>query len=467
MATGDKPARAGRPMLRHSSMTGGSYIQDHQQYRPQPTENGIDGIVESNHDPIESDGQLLYPVNNESSPSPSRIKDSGIIHAMSHRNCQPGPDDAKKVVATIFYKSDRPRPPPVDASKDDLEPENVLEPTYQRGAAPIQNVKDYPLELPPPEPEPLDHLYGPYVSQICLTYFLHILDELQHPYQRVTSSHRCLDSPSHPRVMDIMFSPPPSPEYLSFEELRRHESIWRFEREWNVEVVLQHEDIFRKHKRLAVFDMDSTLIQQEVIDEIAREIGVQDEVSAITARAMNGELDFTASLEARVALLKGVPADVFEKLKSVITLTPGARELCTALKRLGFKLAVLSGGFMPLAQWLANELGIDYAHANNLVVSEDGRSLTGELTGSIVNAERKVQLLRTIAARENIPLHQVLAVGDGANDLPMLKAAGLGVAFNAKPLVQLEAPARLNSDSLLDVLYLLGFTKEEQEAILE
>ncbi|KAI9879888.1 MAG: hypothetical protein M1830_006555 [Pleopsidium flavum] len=461
------PARAGRPMLRHSSMTGGSYIQDHQNYRPSPNGQGIDRILESNHDnPIDN-----RPTSNgnHASSIPSRIKDSGIVHSMSHRSCQPGPNDSEKLVATLFYKSQNPRHPHLHPdSLPNPSTDNLPTPELPSGAAPTVDMKLYPLEPPPPEPEPLDHLYGPYISQICLTYFLQILDELQTPYQRTTSSHRCLDSQIHPRVMEITFSPPPNPDYLTFDELRRHESLWRFEREWNVEVILQKENVFRKHKRLAVFDMDSTLIQQEVIDEIARFVGVEKQVSAITSRAMNGELDFAESLKARVALLKGVPADVFEKLKSVITITPGVRELCKALKRLGFKMAVLSGGFTPLAEWLAGELSLDYAYANHLEISPQTSTLTGHLLPHhpIIDAAQKAYLLRTLAAQNNIPLNQVLAIGDGANDLLMMKEAGLGVAVNAKSRVQLEAPTRLNSSTLLDILYILGFTREEQEALL-
>ncbi|KIW01697.1 phosphoserine phosphatase SerB [Verruconis gallopava] len=244
------------------------------------------------------------------------------------------------------------------------------------------------------------------------------------------------------------------------------QAILDFEREWNVELVFQKEGAFRKHKRLAVFDMDSTLIQQEVIDEIARKIGVEEQVSAITARAMNGELDFTASLKERVALLKGVPATVFVELRDVITLTPGAKDLIKALKRLGYKTAVLSGGFTPLTGWLAQQLGLDYSYANHLVVSDDGARLTGEVTGEIVNAEKKREHVLAIAEKEGILLEQSLVVGDGANDLPMMGVAGLGVAFNAKSKVQLAAPARLNSGSLMDVLYLLGFTREEQEQLI-
>jgi phosphoserine phosphatase len=213
--------------------------------------------------------------------------------------------------------------------------------------------------------------------------------------------------------------------------------------------------------------MDSTLIQQEVIDLIASLIGVEDQVSAITAAAMNGELDFEASLRARCKLLKGVPSSVWETLKVCITMNEGVPELITALKRLGFKTAVLSGGFTPLAEWMGQKLGLDYAFANHLVVSEDGKELTGELTGEIVHAEKKRQHVLEIAEKEGILLDQVVCIGDGANDLPMMGVAGLGVAFHAKPKVQMQAPARLNSKSMLDVLYLFGISKEEQEALLD
>lgn len=207
--------------------------------------------------------------------------------------------------------------------------------------------------------------------------------------------------------------------------------------------------------------MDSTLIQQEVIDLIAASIGVEDAVSAITARAMNGELDFSASFRERVALLKGVDADIFTKLRAVITPTPGARELIRALKKLGVKTAVLSGGFIPLTQWLATDLGIDHAYANSLASDPISGTLTGEVLGSIVNAERKRDLLLQIAEQEGVSKEQVVAVGDGANDLLMMGVAGLGVAWNAKPVVQMEAQARLNGESLLDLLHVFGFTGEE------
>ncbi|KAI9668335.1 MAG: hypothetical protein M1829_005539 [Trizodia sp. TS-e1964] len=491
------PARPDRPLLAHSSLSGGSYIQDHQQYQG-PSDQGIDGVVEG-----------IFAMNNGASPDKnytsmlnahhllagsqkrplSSITDSGIVHSMTHKNCQPTPDDAEKLVATLFYKSQSPRHHVIHP--DTAHPIDIRhlppQPSPEAGEAPTINLAKYPLEPPAPQPEPLDHLYGAYVSQICLTHFLQVLQDLQHPYQPVSSAHRCMDNQGQPRVMEVTFWPPPHPDYLSFDDLCRHESIWRFEKEWNVEVVLQRDSIWRKHKRLAVFDMDSTLIQQEVIDEIAREAGVEKQVSEITERAMNGELDFTSSLRERVALLKGVPSSVLDKVKSNITLTPGARDLCCALKRLGFKTALLSGGFVPLAQYVAADLGMNYAYANNLAVTEDGKTLTGELEGEIVNAEQKVVLMEKIAQREDIPLKQIIAVGDGANDLLMLRRAGLGVAFNAKPVLQLQAsyynkcpgmqmretrltkkqaPARINTLSLQDILFVLGYTRAEQDMLL-
>ena len=278
-------ARAGRPLLRHSSFAGGSYLEDHQQYRSGHPDKGIDGVLEDNQI-VRATNAVAYLALGESQQgargrSSPRIKESGIIHGISHRLCQPGPDDAERWVATLFYKSQSPRHP-------HLHPDSILtqdpfqlppQPSPPAGIAPTVDLAKFPLEPPPPEPEPLDHLYGPYVTQICLTYFLQILDTLQNPWRRITSSHRCLDDKVHPRVMEVTFSPPPNPDYLSLDDLRKHESLWRFEREWNVEVIVQRDHVWRRHKRLVVFDMDSTLIEQEVIDEIAKAIGVEEEVS--------------------------------------------------------------------------------------------------------------------------------------------------------------------------------------------
>jgi phosphoserine phosphatase len=215
--------------------------------------------------------------------------------------------------------------------------------------------------------------------------------------------------------------------------------------------------------------MDSTLITQEVIDLLAENIKDPPDLAArvaeITHSAMKGELDFDASFRQRLALLKGLPDTTFNALRPVLDVTKGVPELIRALKRLGVKTAVLSGGFLPLTSWLAGELGIDHAHANEVVV-EDGK-LTGEAKGIIVGKERKRDLLVQIAAQEKVDLRQAVAVGDGANDLLMIGAAGLGVAWNAKPRVQMEASARLNGENLLDLLYLFGFTAEEIDTLTE
>lgn len=286
--------------------------------------------------------------------------------------------------------------------------------------------------------------------------------------EETTSSHRCLDDPEHPLVVELTLSPAPSPSYLSLADLRKHELIYRFEREWNVDVALQRDTIWRRYPRLVVFDMDSTLITQEVIDLLAATIKDPPDLAAkvanITHRAMLGELEFDSAFRERVALLKGLPATIFEQLRPVLDITKGVPEVLKAFKRLGVKTAVLSGGFMPLTSWLAGELGIDYAYANEVVIDDSGR-LTGEVKGRIVGKERKQELLLEIAKKEGIALEQVVAVGDGANDLLMLDTAGLGVAWNAKPRVQLEAGARLNGKSLVDLLYLFGLTSEEVDML--
>ncbi|KAF1971240.1 phosphoserine phosphatase-like protein [Bimuria novae-zelandiae CBS 107.79] len=369
------------------------------------------------------------------------------------------------LIATLFYKSNTshffPHP---DASPhsptDALAPASLA--SLKDGAAPTDKLEAYPLEPPTPGPNPLDHLYGSYISQSCLTDFVVMLQSIIPSLPTDATSLHPLEGGTTPRVVEARF---PSAN-AELETLRRHEQVSRFEREWNLEIVWQADSVHRRYKRLAVFDMDSTLIQQEVIDLIASLIGVEDQVSKITAAAMNGELDFEASLRARCKLLKGVPSSVWDTLKGRISLNEGVPELIQALKRLGFKTAVLSGGFTPLTGWVAQRLGLDYAFANHLVVSENGKELTGELTGEIVHAEKKRQHVLEIAEKEGISLEQVVCIGDGANDLPMMSVAGLGVAFHAKPKVQMQAPARLNSKSMQDVLYLFGISREEQEELL-
>jgi len=253
------------------------------------------------------------------------------------------------------------------------------------------------------------------------------------------------------------------PNDLDFDDLRKR--LYQLSAQHGTDVALQNLNVFRKNKRLVVFDMDSTLIRQEVIDEIAKHAGVVDEVAKITASAMNGEIDFKESLRRRVALLKGTPVSVLDDIKKVLTFTEGAHFLCKSLKRLGYKLAVISGGFMPLATYVKHELGLDYAFANQLRVSNDGLTLTGETYGPVVDGIRKAELLDVIAQAESVTPEQVIAVGDGANDLFMLSKAGLGIAFNAKPRVQQQAPARINQRSLKNVLYLLGYTDNEIEQL--
>ncbi|WP_457255340.1 phosphoserine phosphatase SerB [Pedococcus sp. P5_B7] len=217
----------------------------------------------------------------------------------------------------------------------------------------------------------------------------------------------------------------------------------------------------RRGRRLVVMDVDSTLIQDEVIELLASHAGREAEVAAVTAAAMRGELDFADSLRERVAALEGLPASVLDDVRAAVQFTPGARTLVRTLKRLGFTVAIVSGGFIEIVEDLARELGIDHAHANRLEV-RDG-ILTGRLVGDIVDRAGKAAALRRFAAEAGLPLSRTVAIGDGANDLDMLEAAGLGVAFNAKPVVREQADTAVNVPYLDAVLYLLGITREEIE----
>jgi phosphoserine phosphatase len=224
--------------------------------------------------------------------------------------------------------------------------------------------------------------------------------------------------------------------------------------QFSVDVAFQRESIYRRNRRLFVFDMDSTLIQGEVIDELAKLHGVGDQVSAITASAMRGELDFKQSFTRRVALLRGLPATSFETVLKSVPLAEGAERLISTLKMLGYKTAILSGGFMFFGEHLQTRLGIDYVFANELEM-ENG-VVTGNVVGDIVDGKQKAQLLEAIALTENISLDQVVAVGDGANDLPMLNLAGMGIAFHAKPLVRESASHAVSHLGLDSLLYLIG-----------
>lgn len=236
-------------------------------------------------------------------------------------------------------------------------------------------------------------------------------------------------------------------------------SLLATSKEHNADIAFQEENIERWGRRLVVFDMDSTLIQQEVIDELAKLAGVREAVSEITERAMQGELDFFGSLRERVALLKGHNADqLFDHVKKNLVFTKGAHELCATLKKLGYKMAVISGGFLPMARHVQKELGLDYAFANTLEVDRQTGNLTGRTVGPVVTPQRKRDLLSMIAEIEGCELGQTIAVGDGANDIPMLLTAGLGVAFCAKPKVQQVANFRVNTPDLKTVLYLIGLS---------
>ncbi len=225
--------------------------------------------------------------------------------------------------------------------------------------------------------------------------------------------------------------------------------------EFDIDIAYQEDNIYRRYRRLVVFDMDSTLIEAEVIDELAKEAGVGEEVSKITEQAMRGEIDFKESFRRRVALLKGLDESVLERVAQRIKMTEGAELLISTLSSLGYKTGILSGGFSYFAERLQKRLGIDYIHANELEI-ENGK-VTGEVSGQIVDGQHKAELLKQIACQENITLEQVIAVGDGANDLPMLSLAGLGIAFRAKPVVRQTAKQAISNLGLDGILYLIGF----------
>ncbi|WP_075186575.1 phosphoserine phosphatase SerB [Teredinibacter haidensis] len=229
--------------------------------------------------------------------------------------------------------------------------------------------------------------------------------------------------------------------------------------ELDVDIAFQEDNMFRRTRRLVCFDMDSTLIEAEVIDELAKAAGVGDKVSTITEAAMRGEIDFNESFKQRMALLKGLDESVLEGIAENLPVTEGAERLISTLNRLGYKTAILSGGFNYFGRYLQKKLGIDYMYANDLEIV--GGKVTGRVIGEVVNGLRKAELLRELAEQEGISLKQVVAVGDGANDLPMLSIAGLGIAFRAKPLVRAEAKQSISTLGLDAILYLMGFRDRE------
>ncbi|MBT10712.1 MAG: phosphoserine phosphatase SerB [Oceanospirillaceae bacterium] len=229
--------------------------------------------------------------------------------------------------------------------------------------------------------------------------------------------------------------------------------------ELGVDIAFQEDNVYRRTRRLVCFDMYSTLIEAEVIDELAAAAGVGDQVAEITERAMQGELDFIQSFEQRVALLKGLKGDVLQGIAERLPVTEGAERLIRNLRALGYKTAILSGGFNYFGRYLQHKLGIDYVFANELEM-EDG-VVTGRVTGQVVDGQRKAELLRQLAEKEEIRLEQTIAVGDGANDLPMLSIAGLGIAFRAKPLVRENAKNAISTLGLDGILYLLGYSDRD------
>lgn len=234
------------------------------------------------------------------------------------------------------------------------------------------------------------------------------------------------------------------------------DKLLKISKKLEIDCSFQKDNMYRRTRRLICFDMDSTLIQTEVIDELAKHAGVGDEVKAITESAMRGEIDFKESFTKRVALLKGLDVNVMQEIAENLPMTEGLERMMLALKKYGYKIAILSGGFTYFGQYLQRKFNIDYVYANELEVDDEGK-LTGRYVGEIIDGRRKAELLRLIAQVEKLDLEQTIAVGDGANDLPMLSLAGLGIAFHAKPKVTANARQSINTIGLDGVLYFLGF----------
>lgn len=243
------------------------------------------------------------------------------------------------------------------------------------------------------------------------------------------------------------------------DEDKLKQDFLQVSKDTGIDLAFQEDNIYRRNRRLVCFDMDSTLIQAEVIDELARCAGVYDEVASITESAMRGEIDFKESFTKRVALLKGLDVSVMKEIAENLPLTEGAERLFRTLKKYGYKTAILSGGFNYFGNYLKSKLGIDYVFANELEV-EDGK-LTGRYVGEIVDGAKKADYLKLLAFKEDLHLEQCIAVGDGSNDLPMIQLAGLGIAFHAKPKVKANAQHAISENGLDTILYMIGFRDRE------
>ncbi len=287
------------------------------------------------------------------------------------------------------------------------------------------------------------------VAQVVADHQLNI-DEMT----RLSGRFSLQDENPHQRAC-VEFSLRGVPEDIA----KLREDLLEITRDEAVDIAFQEDNLYRRNRRLIVFDMDSTLIQVEVIDELARAAGIGEQVSAITESAMRGEIDFKESFHRRLGLLKGLDESVLQEIAESLPITEGADRLISNLKKLGYQVGILSGGFTYFANYLQTKLGIDFVGANTLDI-EDGK-LTGIVKGDIVDGAKKAELLQEMAAKMGIGLEQTIAVGDGANDLPMLGLAGLGVAFHAKPIVRENAQHAISTLGLDGILYLLGVRDRE------
>jgi len=315
-----------------------------------------------------------------------------------------------------------------------------------------------PVDAPPAVPAPSRHVVTVVGRSLGARELHAVAERLARHGANIERVHRL--SEAEPGAVELHIALPAEREP---EELKR--ALLELSMSTNsFDVALQRESLYRRGKRLVVMDMDSTLIRIEVIDELARAYGVGEQVARITERAMQGEMDYDESLRQRVGLLEGLDEQVLRDIAANLPLTEGAETLIRVLKRLGYRTAILSGGFSVAAEALMARLGIDQAHSNVLEVV-DGK-LTGRTLGPIVNARRKAELLESIAQAEGILLDQVIAVGDGANDLLMLERAGLGIAFRAKPKLRQAADTSITAGGLDSILFFLGLTTRELQEVL-